>query len=104
RLQVRLRILSSRNAEHAEPISTKSFRTVFLATPVIRQVEFIELPSTRHRMTIARRLASRRFMYLLCLLGQAKSRKKRSGEAAARPLLAHCPSIMGLGRNKIGGP
>jgi|SRR5688572_3405111 len=32
-------------------ISTSSFRTVFLATPLMRTVLLIELPSTRQRIT-----------------------------------------------------
>lgn len=38
-------MVTSRNAEQAEPISTRSLSTVFFATPVMRTVEFTEHPS-----------------------------------------------------------
>ena len=60
-------------AEHAVPRSTRSFDTVFRATPVMRQVERRELPSVRAATTAAR-FAGERTFAMLCLSGQALSR------------------------------
>jgi hypothetical protein len=50
-LQGRLIKAVLRYSEHAAPSSTSSFDTVFLAMPVMRAVERIELPSTRAATT-----------------------------------------------------
>lgn len=51
-------------SEQAEPKSTRSLVTVFFATPVIRTVPRIELPSTKHRTTAARFSVLRTFAIL----------------------------------------
>ena len=57
------------------PSSRVSFWIVFIETPVIRTVELMELPSTRHRMTATRCCLVSCFMSLLCLSGQGLSIK-----------------------------
>src|ERR1700686_5457134 len=49
-----LRTCLSWKAMHAWPRSTRSFVTVFRATPVIREVERMLLPSTRAATTLTR--------------------------------------------------
>src|SRR6266540_1295580 len=53
---------------HASPTSTKSFKTVFLAALVMRTVALIELPSTRQRITWARRSLLNLFILLFIML------------------------------------
>ena len=43
-------------------MSLRSFRTVCFATPVMRQVAFMELPSTKAEITAERLSVARRFM------------------------------------------
>jgi len=44
------------------PRSTRSFVTVFIAAPVIRTVDRIDMPSTRHPTICARLAVESRFM------------------------------------------
>src|SRR6266540_1564704 len=54
RVQGRLTMCALWYWEHAHPRSASSLSTVFFATPVMRTVERIELPSTRAAITRTR--------------------------------------------------
>ena len=53
-------------------MSFRSFRTVCLATPVIRQVALMETPSTRAAMTWARVETFRQFIVEPCIFNQLR--------------------------------
>src|SRR5271155_4833439 len=58
----RLRTLALWYAAQAQPISLRSFKTVCLATPVIRHVALMDAPSTRAPITCDRDEMPRRFI------------------------------------------
>jgi hypothetical protein len=72
-----LRTVRSRYTAHAVPTSSSSRRIVPLATPVRRDVERTEHPSTKAEMTATRFATGRRFMvnpsYYTALACQAES-------------------------------